>query len=327
VQAVHLAGASAAAAHGEAATDDGYAIQSAAEPAAASSPAEYLAQVEAHLAALQEQRRGLQGQLSSAAAAAYHALSERLGSSAGTGLPLPAEPAGLIGELAALQAVRQYLQYCQELQALVRHVEKAARGLQQAAAQGGAAPLHELSPAVDAFSSAQGYALAVARLSQEGRVPTQRLRQHAEGLLARVDAAQRSLRALLSVAVQSRLAAARWPPPLAVAGGEGGGGGGVDGGATWRGFAAGGEAAAAELQQLLVVLTTLQRASQHEQFRWGAAAARSLLAEPPLAEEAPQAPAPDLRIQLSACGHPLPFPPTHPSPTRPPAALPARAAP
>lgn len=96
-------------------------------------------------------------------------------------------------------------------------------------------------------------------------MPVAQLQQYARGLLARVEGAQQGLRALLGAAIQQRLKATHWPPPLTV-GGEGGG----EGGAAWRGFAAAGEASMGELQQLLVLLLTLQRASQHEEFRWGA---------------------------------------------------------
>lgn len=95
-------------------------------------------------------------------------------------------------------------------------------------------------------------------------MPIERLRRYATGLLARVDAAQRGLRSILSTAIQQRLAAAHWPPPLSVSGDAAAA---APGAAAWRGFAVGGgEAVAGELQQLLVVLLTLQRASQHEQF-------------------------------------------------------------
>jgi hypothetical protein len=99
-------------------------------------------------------------------------------------------------------------------------------------------------------------------------VPIERLQQYATGLLARLDAAQRGLRSILSTAVQQRLAAAHWPPPLSVSGDAAEAApAAAAGAAAWRGFAAGGgEAVASELQQLLVVLLTLQRASQHEQF-------------------------------------------------------------
>ena len=210
----------------------------------------------------------------------------------------------------------------QELQALTRHAEKAVRALQQqqAAAGGGggdAAFLRALAEAVDGFSSAVSYAIAVKQLmgapwglgpatyasgagvvgcmavhslaarggrnwhvlcahpvckrrpwpADDGKVPIGRLRQYAAGWLARVDAAQAGLRALLSGAIQARLAAAHWPPSLAVSG-EGGAaaGPGGDPGAVFCGFEAAGGQVAAELTQLLTTLTTLQRAAQHERF-------------------------------------------------------------
>lgn len=107
---------------------------------------------------------------------------------------------------------------------------------------------------------------SLARAADEGKVPIQRLQQHAAGLLARVEATQRGLRSVLSAAIQQRLAAVHWPPPLTVSGASGGAAGAADNGGAWRGFAAASPAAAGELQQLLVVLLTLQRASQHEQF-------------------------------------------------------------
>jgi hypothetical protein len=154
-------------------------------------PAQYLEQLEAHLAGLQQQRQELQQQLAGAAAGAYQQMSQRLGT-AGTGVPLPADLPALVDELAVLQAVRQYLAYAQELQALTRHVEMAVRALQQqqqqeaaaaAAASGGprgslgsrattaagspdsAAFLQALSETVDGFSSAVGYAIAVKQLT------------------------------------------------------------------------------------------------------------------------------------------------------------------
>ncbi|EFN58829.1 hypothetical protein CHLNCDRAFT_140664 [Chlorella variabilis] len=261
------------------ATDDASATAASAaqDGAEAYNPADYLQQLEAHLAGLQQQRSGLQQQLAQAAADAYQAMSQRLGT-ASTGVPLPAEPAALVDELAVLQSVRQYLQYVQELQALIRHVEKTARTLQQQVQQdgGAAAPgsasgtafLQALSEAVDSFSTAMGYAIAVKQLADQGKVPTERLQQYASGLLGRVDAVQQSLRSLLSEGIQQRLAAAHWPPPLSVSAEGAAAAPAADDGRAWRGFAAGagGQAAVAELQQLLVMLLTLQRASQHEQF-------------------------------------------------------------
>lgn len=255
----------------EAAVGDGTAAEG-----TAYSPAEYLAQLDAYLGGLQQQRQDLQQQLAAAAAASYQGVSQRLGTTS-TGVPLPSEPVVLLEELAVLQAVRLYLQYVQELQALVRLVEKAARSLQQQLQQqqhgGSTAPpsapfslSQDFTQAVDSFSSAVGYAVAVKQLEDQGKVPAERLQQYTAGLVGRVDAAQHSLRAVLSTAIQACLAAAHWPPPLAVSGDAAAAAGEER---AWRGFAAGpgGEAAAAELQQLLVVLTTLQRASQHEQFR------------------------------------------------------------
>lgn len=96
------------------ATDDASATAASAaqDGAEAYNPADYLQQLEAHLAGLQQQRSGLQQQLAQAAADAYQAMSQRLGT-ASTGVPLPAEPAALVDELAVLQSVRQYLQYVQ----------------------------------------------------------------------------------------------------------------------------------------------------------------------------------------------------------------------
>lgn len=100
-------------AEGGAAAADQAAVpaEPAAEPAAYS-PAGYLAQLEAHLAGLQQQRRNLQQQLAAAAAGAYQQMSAALGA-ASTGVPLPAELPALAGELVVLQGVRQYLVYVQ----------------------------------------------------------------------------------------------------------------------------------------------------------------------------------------------------------------------
>lgn len=76
------------------------------------SPAEYLGQLEAHLAGLQQQRQGLQQQLAAAAAGAYQQMSSALGATS-TGVPLPADLPALAEELVVLQGVRQYLAYVQ----------------------------------------------------------------------------------------------------------------------------------------------------------------------------------------------------------------------
>ncbi len=203
------------------------------EGEAAYSAAEYLGQLEAHLAGLQQQRQGLQQQLAAAAAGAYQQMSTALGATS-TGVPLPADLPALAGELVVLQGVRQYLAYVQvgscalcsecrlfgaacalvaeqlhpagpshvrlveynacacvlalllgahnaplwrhsslqELQALVRHLDKTIRALQQQAAAGAAAGsaeaaalLQALGEAVDGFSNAVGYAIAVQQLT------------------------------------------------------------------------------------------------------------------------------------------------------------------
>lgn len=61
---------------------------------------------------LSSSKAGLQQQMAAAATAAYREMSGRLGE-AGTGVPVPADIPSLVDELAALQAVRQYLQYLQ----------------------------------------------------------------------------------------------------------------------------------------------------------------------------------------------------------------------
>lgn len=61
---------------------------------------------------LSSSKAGLQQQMAAAATAAYREMSGRLGE-AGTGVPVPADIPSLVEELAALQAVRQYLQYLQ----------------------------------------------------------------------------------------------------------------------------------------------------------------------------------------------------------------------
>lgn len=216
-------------AEGGAAADEAAA---AADGAAAYSPAEYLGQLEAHFAGLQQQRQGLQQQLAAAAAGAYQQMSAALGATS-TGVPLPADLPALAGELVVLQGVRHYLAYVQvgrmaracsfslasvwlagwcalvlcrwcgllrkarlagswrivhttgcpqmvpraalrvqELQALVRHLDKSVRALQQQAAAGAAAGsaeaaalLQALGEAVDGFSNAVGYAIAVQQLT------------------------------------------------------------------------------------------------------------------------------------------------------------------
>ncbi|KAL4457702.1 hypothetical protein ABPG75_012567 [Micractinium tetrahymenae] len=271
--------------YGSSSEQDAAAVQAAAEGAAAGadgySPLAYLQQLEAHLGMLQAQRQGVEQQLAAAAATAYQHMSQRLGT-ASTGVPLPPDVPALVDELAVLQSVRQYLAYLQELQALSRHAEKAVRALQQqqqqqqaegAAAEAGSAAafLQAVAEAVDGFSNAVGYAIAVKQLTEQGKVPVPRLQRHAEALLLRVDGVQRGLRSVLSAAIQRQLSAAHWPPPLTEVSGDGGAAAAAAAGAGagaggWRGFAAAGEAAVGELQQLLVLLLTLQRASQHEQF-------------------------------------------------------------
>lgn len=148
----------------------GATAEGAAPGAEAYSPLAYLQQLEAHLSALQQQRRGVEQQLAAAAAAAYQHMSQRLGA-AGTGVPLPPDVPALVDELAVLQSVRQYLAYLQELQALARHSEKAVRALQQQQqqAEGGgdsaAAFLQAAAEAVDSFSNAVGYAIAIRQLT------------------------------------------------------------------------------------------------------------------------------------------------------------------
>eukprot|EP00887_Chlorella_sp_A99_P002654 scaffold6.g2654.t1 len=282
---------------GDQAQPEAAAHSSAAELA---TPASQLAALEAQVRVLNEQRKAAQAQLVQAATAAYQAASAKLGP-ASTGVALPAELPLLVEELSVLQvggllqqlpaalvpswrrrmsgaqdpvfaavwAARQYLAYLQELRALARHVEKAARMADKAAGEDASAALVEsASEATNYFSQAMGYVLALQQLSAGGRVPADTLQAYGGSLAARVEAAQGQLHALLSAAIQQRLAAAQWPPPLAASEVDGGVAAPASDAASWPGWdaAPGGEAALVELQQLCIALLTLQRSVQHAQF-------------------------------------------------------------
>jgi hypothetical protein len=176
-----------------------------------------------------------------------------------------------------VQAVQQYLQYLLELQALARQAEKLARGAEMEYTGGdGGSFLHAATQAVEAFSSATGYVMALEALAAGGGVPSAKLLRQGAGLAARVGEAGAALRGLLGAAAQQLLHQCAWPPPLTAeaAAGGGGGGGGDGGGASpvggeaggWDGFAAAGERVVQELQGVFIVLLTLQRATQHAAF-------------------------------------------------------------
>lgn len=227
-------------------------------------PAEYLRQLEARAEALLAQRTSLKAQLGEAARAAYQAVADRLGP-ASSGIPLPSDPAALVEELMVLQAVRQYLTYLQDLQALARQADKLARAAEREYTAGGDAAgfLQAASDAVDAFSTATGYVMALDQLAADGGVPSTKLVQQGGALSARVAQAGATLRGLLSAAAQQRLAACGWPPPLTASADTDAG---PAAGAGWEGFASAGEATVGELQHLFTVMLTLQRATQHAEF-------------------------------------------------------------
>lgn len=226
-----------------------------------STPAEYLHELQQRAASLAEHHIALRNQLAEATSAAMATAEAH--QHWVDGPPLCDDPAALVDELVALNAARQYLQYLQELQALTRHSEKLGRSAERAYADGDPSIyLKEISDAVDAFTQATGYIIALEQLIDSGNLAGTALAQHGTSAAGRVHAAGTALRALLSSAVQRRLQECSWPPPLVVSGDGGAGTPGAD----WCGFSAAGDAVFGELQHLFVIQITLQRAIEHKEF-------------------------------------------------------------
>jgi hypothetical protein len=222
-------------------------------------PADQLKSLEAHIRSLTAQRTALHPNIITAIGAAYHGAAQTLGENgASTGVPLPSSPTGILRELVAVHASRQYLQYLQDLQALVRESEKAGRGVHRALADP-AAFLDSVSHAVEAYSQGMGYAIALQGLHLEPSARADQLHDQFGALQHRLGAVEHLLHRALSDACQATLGAANWPPPLTLGldstpSGAGGGG--------WQGF--GDPGVVQQLQRLFTVLLTLQRAAQHQ---------------------------------------------------------------
>jgi hypothetical protein len=161
----------------------------------------------------------------------------------------------------------------QDLEALMKPLDKSVRSLQRMGATPGEADafVQAASATADAFALAQAHSLSLARLEGSGLIKEERLLELGGSMGARVDHAQLALRAALSDAIQERLQACSWPPPLTGSGGQGDEGAFASGagGEGTEGFF-GAETALptvlGELQHLLTVLLTVQRAVQQEQF-------------------------------------------------------------
>ena len=254
-------------------------------------PAHQLRQLEHHADELRAKHAALRVHLVHAiTAAAANLQSSTLSTSSpsfSSSLPLPDTSDALVDELASLHAARQYLQYLQELQALTRHAEKLLRSAERAYTAGDPGILiKECSDAVDAFSHAMGYAIALQQMQDDGFLGTPALLHHGQSAIGRVTGSGTTLSAMLNGAAQHALQQCNWPPPLV--GGGGGGGNAhvstitatttssaaaaaaeaaaaVKEDKEWAGFAAAGDFFTI-LQHIFILQLTLQRTMQHKAF-------------------------------------------------------------
>ncbi|KAL4536055.1 hypothetical protein Ndes2526A_g05602 [Nannochloris sp. 'desiccata'] len=182
-------------------------------------PSQRLEQLEKQAHALRSQHATLRTQLAHAVTTNLRFLDQKTTAtsiSLPSLLPLPEDPAALVDELSTLHAAGQYLQYLKELQALTRHAEKLSRSADRAFNDGDAANyVREFSDAVDGFSQAMGYAIAVEQIAEQGQLSSSpALLHHGATAVARVYATGVTLRGMLSAAAQQALKKCSWPPPI-----------------------------------------------------------------------------------------------------------------
>jgi hypothetical protein len=242
----------------------------------ATTPAQQLDALEKQAHVLRTQHASLRTQLADAVTTQLESLENRMAAASPSSLPLPEDPAALVDELSTLHAASQYLQYLQELQALTRHAEKLSRSAERAFNDGDAANyVREFSDAVDGFSQAMGYAIAVDQIAEQGQLSTSpALLHHGSTAVARVYATGMTLRDMLSAAAQQALKKCSWPPPIM--GGTlldststSGTGDGTVGGTKveFNGFSNATDTdAVAVVQHVFIIQLTLQRAMEYKKF-------------------------------------------------------------
>jgi RAD50-interacting protein 1 len=247
------------------------------------SPAQLLKQLEEQARALRSQHATLRIQLAEAVTDQLHSLEYKTTATTPTNatspssLPLPEDPAALVDELCTLHAAGQYLQYLQELQALTRHAEKLSRSAERAFNDGDAANyVREFSDAVDGFSQAMGYAIAVEQIAEQGQLSTSpALLHHGSTAVSRVYATGMTLRGMLSAAAQQALKKCAWPPPImgdtvldsTITGDRSNASGGTISKTEFTGFSNAIDTdAVAIVQHVCIIQLTLQRAMEYKKF-------------------------------------------------------------
>jgi hypothetical protein len=242
-------------------------------------PAQRLKHLENQVQALRSQHAISRTQLADAVTVTLHSLEQKTRPSLPSSLPLPKEPAALVEELSTLHAAGQFLQYLQELQALTRHAEKLSRSADRAFNDGDAENyVREFSDAVDGFSQAMGYAIAIEQIAEQGQLSTcPALLHHGETAVSRVLATGMTLRGMLSAAAQQALKKCSWPPPImghdilmdTTSGTGTGDSSQYDGGnrIEFTGFSnATDKDAVAVVQHVFIIQLTLQRAMEYKKF-------------------------------------------------------------
>ncbi|KAK9817674.1 hypothetical protein WJX72_000495 [[Myrmecia] bisecta] len=180
---------------------------------------------------------------------------------------------GMVEELHAIETSRNFTSSLQELQALVRHLEKALRSVERSSGSGDASDLEgylaALGDAIAAHSTASDQCEVLAQLPSAG-VPAE-LRQHADRVLSRAALAQDKLVASLRSALHELLSQAGWPPPIAggAAGKASSADAGDSSGVRWQGFQAVDAEVATDIQRVLAAFIALQRSVQRTSFEAG----------------------------------------------------------
>ena len=250
--------------------------QEALEPPQQQTPEQQLQELQAQAEQLQAKHASLQSQLAEAVSAAVTELPPPTHSPLATSTPLPTTPSGLVEELSLLHATRKYLQYLQELQNLTKQAEKQVRSAERSFTDGVdlAVAVQECSTAVDAFSHAIGYAIALEQLKLEA--PS--VEQLGAPAIGRLHSSGTNLRSLLHSAAQQALGRCGWPPQALFTSSSSSSSSAAaaaasstdvsNNGHDWIGFGGGtgGTDAVGVLQHIFVVQITLQRSMEHEAF-------------------------------------------------------------
>eukprot|EP00891_Asterochloris_glomerata_P000268 jgi/Astpho2/268/Aster-02159 len=236
------------------------------------SAAERLHEAERSAAHLQQQLRDVEHSIAALSAEAAQQVEGANGPELGQQPPLPASLADCAAELALLSAGELYLKRLQDLQSVVRQLEKLVAGLQgQQAAQGRHAYLRAASQGLGTFAAVHSRADKLAQVATSG-LPSE-LVHYGEGVMAAGKAAQDVLSSGLEKALYSVLADLKWPPPLVPAAASSDQPNGVSPGATspgtWAGFQDQEGRTNADLLEAVYCLVGLQRVTQSTSFDQG----------------------------------------------------------